>query len=84
MCLKRKEQCDQNSIKAYDGSCERCTKAVKAKIEARTTYESIMHNAPIAVLKAIKERSSSFEESRHEMATIFDILTNYASYKHKE
>ena len=82
--LKRKEQYDQNAIKAYAELWERCTTAMKAKIEARTTYESVIYNNPISLLKAIKEHSLCFEESRYEMATIFDALKNYVNCKQKE
>ena len=84
VCLKKKEQYDQNTIKAYAELWERCTTAMKAKIEARTTYESDIYNKPIALLKAIKEHSLCFEESRYEMATIFDALKNYVNCKQKE
>ena len=36
------------------------------------------------LIKAIKEHSLCFEESRYEMATIFDALKNYVNCKQKE
>lgn len=84
VCLKRKEQCDQNAIKAYAELWQHCATAMKAKIEARSTYESITCNDPIPLLKAIKEQSLCFEESRCEMAKLFDALKNYVNCKQKE
>ena len=53
--LKRKETHEQNLHKAYAELLERCTMAMKAKLEARTTFESVVHNNPIMLIKAIKE-----------------------------
>ena len=81
---KRKEQRDQNEIKAYAELWKRRATAMKAKIEARTTYESDTCDNPISPLKAIKEYSLCFEESRCEMATIFYALKNCVNCRQKE
>ena len=75
-CLKRKDACDQNLHKACAELWERCTTAMKAKLEARTTFKSETYNDPIMLIKAIKEHSLCSEESRYEMATIFDAIKN--------
>ena len=57
---------------------------MKAKLEARTTFESEIFNDPIMLIKAIKQHSLCFEESRYEMATIYDATKNYVNCKQKE
>ena len=57
---------------------------MKAKLEARTTFESVTCNNAIVLIESIKEHSLCFEESRHEMAKIFDALKNYVNCKQKE
>ena len=84
VCLKRKELYDQNLHKAYEESWERCATAMKAKLEARTTFVSNMCNDPVTLIKATKEHSLCFEESRYEMAKISDGIRNCINFKQKE
>lgn len=84
VCNKRKETHEQNLHKASAELWEHCTAAMKEKLEARTTFESDTCNNPIMLIKAIKDHSSCFEESRHEIASIFDTLKNYANCELKE
>ena len=77
--LKIKDAREKNLHKAYAESWERCTTATKGKLEDSTTFESDVCDNPIMLVKAIKENSFSFEESRHEIATIFDALKNHAN-----
>ena len=51
---KRVQTYENNKIKAYALLWERCAKAMKNKIEARSDYVRIK-NDPIELLKAIKE-----------------------------
>ena len=83
-CLKRKEQHDQNEIAACAKLWERRATAVKAKIEVRTACELDACDNPISLLKAIKEHSLCFEDSRHEIATIFVALKNCVNCRQKE
>ena len=82
--LKRKESFDQNCHKEYDELWECCAKAMEAKIEARTTFESVIYNGPIKLLTEITEHSLCFEESQCEMATIYDAMRNFVNCKQKE
>ena len=82
--LKRKETHEQNLHKAYAKLWERYTTAMKEKLEARNTFESVVHNNPIILIKVIKEHFLCFEESRYKMATIFDALKNCVNCKQKE
>lgn len=66
--LKRKETCEQNLHKACAELWERCAMAVKAKLEARTTFKSDACDDLIMLVKAIKEHSLCFEELRCKMA----------------
>ena len=57
---------------------------MKAKIEARTDYESKIYNDPIELIKAIKEHALNYEESRYEMAIIFDALKAFVNCRQRE
>jgi hypothetical protein len=53
---------ENNNTKAYALLWERCNKAMKNKIEARSDYNRIENN-PITLLMSIKEHALNFEEN---------------------
>ena len=53
--MKRTRAYEENCYKAYAEIWERCNKAMKAKIESRKDYESVIYNKPIKLIDAIKE-----------------------------
>ena len=57
---------------------------MKAKLEARTTFELHVCNDPVMLIKEIKEHSLCFEESTYEMATIPNAIRNCINCKQKE
>ena len=82
--MKRKRGFEENQYKAYAELWAQCNKAMKSKIEARTDYESAVYNDPIELLRAIKEHALNYEESRYEMATIFDALKAFVNCCQKD
>ena len=50
---------------------------MKDNIEARTTFESVICNDPIMLLKVVKENLLCFEDSRQEMAKISNTIRNF-------
>ena len=72
--MKRKRELEQNKYKTYAELWARCNKTMQAKIEARTNYEKGIYNDPIELIKAIREHALNYEESRYEMAIIYDAL----------
>ena len=82
--MKRKRGFEENQYKAYAELWAQCNKAMKSKIEARIDYESAVYNDPIELLRAIKEHALNYEESRYEMATIFDALKAFVNCRQKD
>lgn len=80
---KRMQVYENNLTKAYALLWERCTKAMKNKIEARSDYESI-RNDPIKLLKAIKEHALNYQESRYSMSIVLDAMRTLMGTKQKE
>jgi hypothetical protein len=54
------------------------------KIVQRSNYDSIVHNDPIALLRAIKEHSLNYQETRYEMSIISDPFRAVFNTKQKE
>jgi hypothetical protein len=63
-----------NKIKAYRLLWERCTKGMKNKIEDRSDFETIIHNNPIELLKAIKEHALNYQETHYVMSILVDTI----------
>ena len=62
----------------------RCNKTIQAKIEARTNYEKGIYNDPIELIKAIKEHALNYEESKYEMAIIYDALKAFVNCRQRD
>jgi hypothetical protein len=75
---------ENNKTKAYALLWERCTKAMKNKIESRTNFESKVENNPIELLKAIKEHALNYQEHRYDMSIILDAHITLLGTKQKE
>ncbi|KAI2502242.1 hypothetical protein MHU86_12214 [Fragilaria crotonensis] len=80
---KRMQVYENNLTKAYALLWERCTKAMKNKIEARSDYE-LIRNDPIKLLKAIKEHALNYQESRYSMSIVLDAMRTLMGTKQKE
>lgn len=80
---KRVQTYENNKTKAYALLWERCAKAMKNKIEARSDYGDIK-NDPIRLLKAIKEHALNYQENRYSMSIILDAMRTLISTKQKE
>ena len=80
---KRVQTYENNKTKAYALFWERCAKAMKNKIEARSDYHKIK-NDPIELLKAIKEHALNYQENRYSMLIILDAMRTLLGTKQKE
>ena len=80
---KRVDTYENNRTKAYALLWERCAKAMKNKIKARSDFESIKNN-PIFLLRAIKEHALNYQENRYSMSIVLDALRTLLSTKQKE
>ncbi|KAI2512472.1 hypothetical protein MHU86_203 [Fragilaria crotonensis] len=79
---KRMQVYENNLTKAYALLWERCAKAMKNKIEARSDYDKIKNN-PILLLKAIKEHALNYQENRYSMSIVLDALRTLLSTKQR-
>ena len=68
--MRRKRTYEDNMYKLYALLWERCAKAMQNKIASRSDYNSLVYNNPIALLRAIKERSLYYKKTRYKMAII--------------
>ena len=80
---KRVQVCENNMTKAYTLLWERCAKAMKNKIEAKSDFDGIKNN-PIKLLKAIKEHALNYQEKRYSMSIILDLFRALMGTKQKE
>ena len=82
--MKRKQEYEQNSYKAYAEIWERCNKVMQSKIEARKNFESEVFNHPIKLIVAIREHTLSYKESRYEMSIIMDAFGAFFKCRQKD
>ena len=57
---------------------------MKAKIESRKDYESVVYTKPIKLIDAIKEHALNYEESRYEMSIILDAFMAFLNCRQKD
>jgi hypothetical protein len=82
--IRRKRTYEDNTFKAYALLWERCDKAMQNKIVSRSDYDSVVYNDPITLLRAIKEHSLNYQETRYEMSIISDAFRYVFTAKQKE
>ena len=82
--MKRTTTYEQNIYKAYAFLWEKCAKNMQNKISSRRDFEDTIYNDPIALLKAIKEHSLNYQETRYEMAIISDAIRTFINTKQRE
>ena len=57
---------------------------MKAKIESRKDYESVVYNKPIKLIDAIKEHALNYEESRYEMSIILGAFMAFLNCRQRD
>ena len=82
--MKRRQTYNDNLYKAYALLWERCAKSMQNKIQARKDYKTSIFNNPINLLKAIKQHSLNYQETRYEMSIIADSIRAVMNLKQKE
>ena len=82
--MKRTTIYEQNIYKAYAFLWEKCTKSMQNKISSRRDFEEQIYNNPISLLRAIKEHSLNYQETRYEMAIIADAIRTFINTRQKE
>jgi hypothetical protein len=82
--MKRKRTYEDNMFKAYALLWERCAKTMQDKIALRSDYDNVVYNDPIALLRAIKEHSLNYQDTRYEMSIISDAFRSLFTSKQKD
>ena len=82
--MRRKRTYEDNMFKAYALLWERCNKAMQDKIASRSDYDSLVYNDPIQLLRAIKEHSLNYQDTRYEMSIISDAFRSLFMSKQKD
>jgi hypothetical protein len=54
------------------------------KIASRSDYDNVAYNDPIALLRAIKEHSLNYQDTRYEMSIISDAFRSLFTSKQKD
>ena len=67
---------EENLVKACEFLWDRCSIAMRAKIEARKDYDTLK-NDPIELIKAIKEYAMAYQDTKYPVATILDSMDAY-------
>ena len=62
--MKRKRIYKDNKVKAYAFIWDRCTKAMQAKVQSRSDFESQVYNDPLKLLNAIREHAKRKDHER--------------------
>jgi hypothetical protein len=81
---RREEAYLKNQSKAFAFLIEHCSKGMKEKIQSRSDYNVNIKNKPRELLKAIKQHALNFEESRYDMAIVYDAFKTMYSTVQKE
>jgi len=81
---KRVSQYEQNKVKAYALIWERCSKGMQNKVESRTDFVSRIKDEPIELLKAIKEHSLNYQETRYVMSIVTDAFCHMMTTTQRE
>ena len=82
--MKKKEQYENNMIKAYATIFEYYSKTIQACIRESSDYKTKIRNNPIELLKAIKKLMHSPIRAKYEYATLTDAFERLLNIKQQE
>ena len=74
----------ENKVKAYGYLWEKCSTQMKQNIESKQDYQSKIKNNPFELLAAIEGLSYNYQESKYEIAIIFDAIKTFTTIKQKD
>ena len=75
---------EENKYKAYAFLWDKCSSQMKQNIEAKSDYVSDIKNNPYLLLKTIESLSYNYQESKYEIAIIFDAIKNFVMLRQKD
>jgi hypothetical protein len=82
--MKRKQNYETNTTKAYAFLWEQCARGMQSKIESSSKFETDIKGNPIELLKIIKQHCLNYHEHRYKMAIILDALRVLIGLKQKD
>ena len=74
----------ENKFKAYGFLWEKCSTQMKQNIEAKANFQSDIKDNPFELCKAIEGLSYNYQESKYEMAIIFDAIKTFITLRQKD
>jgi hypothetical protein len=78
------EKFKENKFKACAHLWEKCSTQMKQGIEAKENYSADIKHNPYNLMKAIESLSYNYQESKYEMAIIFDALKTFFTLQQKD
>ena len=82
--VERQECYRANKSTAYALIWKQCNKALQAKLQTRTDFNSTVEGNPIELLKAIEEHSVSYQDKRYPYSTVYDAMKNLLNIRQKD
>ena len=82
--IKCKEIYHSNVRHAYALIYEHCNTAMQSKLVARKEFDLKIKGHPIKLLKAIKEHLVSYQETKHPLSSIADVIHNLVNICQKD
>ena len=74
----------ENKIKAYGFLWEKCSSQMKQNIEAKANFVATIKDNPFELLKAIESLSYNYQESKYEVAIVYDAIKTFINLKQRE
>ena len=74
----------ENKIKAYGFLWEKCSSQMKQNIEAKANFVATIKDNPFELLKAIESLSYNYQESKYEIAIVYDAIRTFINLKQRE
>ena len=73
-----------NKYKAYGFLWDKCSSQMKQNIETKQDYHTKIKNDPFELLKNIEILSYNYQESKYEVAIIFDAMKTFITLKQRD
>ena len=75
---------EENKYKAYGFLWEKCSAQMKQNIEAKQDYQTKIKNNPFELLKTIEALSYNYQDTKYEVAIIFDAIKTFINLRQNE
>ena len=72
---------EENKVKAYGFLWQKCSSQMKQNIESKEDYHNKIKNNPFELLKTIEALSYNYQDSKYEVAIVFDALKTFITLK---